>query len=91
MSSPLQVLFSFVWFIILAQVIMSWLINFSVLNVRQPLVAALWDGLNRLVEPIYRVIRRFLPNTGALDLAPIAAIFLLYTLEYVLTRYTGLM
>jgi YggT family protein len=91
MSSPLQLLFSFVWFIILAHVIMSWLINFQVLNMRQPLVAQLWDGLNRLLEPIYRVIRRFLPATGGLDFAPIAAIFILYTLEYLLRRYTGLM
>lgn len=91
MSSPLQLLFSFVWFIILAHVIMSWLINFQVLNMRQPLVAQLWDGLNRLLEPIYRQIRRFLPQTGGIDFAPLAAIFLLYTLEYVLRRFTGLM
>jgi YggT family protein len=91
MSSPLQLIFSFLWFIILAHVIMSWLINFQVLNLRQPLVAQLWDGLNRLLEPIYRQIRRFLPQTGGIDFAPLAAIFVLYTLEYVLTRYTGLM
>ncbi len=91
MASPLQLLFNFMWFLIIAQVIMSWLINFSVLNLRQPLVAQLWDGLNRLLEPIYGQIRRFLPNTGALDLAPIVVIFVLYTLEYLLTRYTGLM
>ena len=91
MTSPLQLLFNFVWFLIIAHVIMSWLINFAVLNTRQPLVAQVWDGLSRLLEPLYRTIRRFLPNTGALDLAPIVAIFLLYTLEYLLRAYTGLM
>ncbi len=91
MASPLQLLFNFMWFLIIAQVIMSWLINFSVLNLRQPLVAQLWDGINRLLEPIYSRIRRFMPNTGALDLAPIVAIFVLYTLEYLLRTYTGLM
>ena len=50
---------------------MSWLINFQVLNLRQPLVAQIWDGLNRLLEPIYAPVRRMLPNTGALDLAPL--------------------
>jgi YggT family protein len=40
-------------FLILAQVIMSWLVNFQVLNIRQPLVAQIWDGLNRLLEPVY--------------------------------------
>ena len=44
-------------FLILAQVIMSWLVNFQVLNLRQPLVAQIWDGLNRLLEPIYAPVR----------------------------------
>jgi YGGT family len=55
MASPLQLLFNFMWFLIIAHVVMSWLINFSVLNLRQPLVAQLWDGLNRLLEPIYGI------------------------------------
>ena len=59
------------FFILLVHVIMSWLINFNVLNLRQPLVASIWDGLNRLLEPIYQPIRRMLPNTGGLDLAPL--------------------
>lgn len=57
--------------IMLVHIIMSWLINFQVLNLRQPLVASVWDGLTRLLEPIYQPIRRMLPNTGALDLAPL--------------------
>ena len=57
--------------VMLVHIIMSWLINFQVLNLRQPLVAQVWDGLNRLLEPIYGPIRRALPNTGALDLAPL--------------------
>lgn len=61
------------FFILLIHVIMSWLITFNVLNLRQPLVASIWDGLTRLLEPIYRPIRRYLPNTGGLDLAPLVA------------------
>ncbi|MGI9391352.1 MAG: YggT family protein [Boseongicola sp.] len=60
------------FFVMLVHIIMSWLINFQVLNLRQPLVGQIWDGLTRLLEPIYRPIRRYLPNTGALDLAPLA-------------------
>lgn len=59
------------FYIMVTHVIMSWLINFQVLNLGQPLVAQLWDGLNRLLEPIYRSIRNVLPNTGGLDLAPL--------------------
>ena len=61
------------FFIMIAHIIMSWLITFNVLNLRQPIVASLWDGLNRLLEPVYGPIRRFMPNTGALDLAPLVA------------------
>ena len=67
----LQLLLDVAFFIMLVHIIMSWLINFNVLNLRQPLVAQIWDGLNRLLEPIYAPIRRMLPNTGALDLAPL--------------------
>ena len=66
-----QLLLDVAFFIMLVHIIMSWLINFNVLNLRQPLVAQIWDGLNRLLEPIYAPIRRMLPNTGALDLAPL--------------------
>ena len=67
----LQLLLNVAFFIMLVHIIMSWLINFQVLNLHQPLVASIWDGLTRLLEPAYRPIRQLLPNTGALDLAPL--------------------
>lgn len=67
----LQLILQILWFIMIVHIIMSWLINFQVLNLRQPLVAQIWDGLNRLLEPIYQPIRNILPNTGGLDLAPL--------------------
>ena len=65
---------------------MSWLINFQVLNLRQPLVASIWDGLNRLLEPIYNFVRRFLPNRGGLDLAPLVVLIAVYALRIVLVN-----
>jgi YggT family protein len=65
------------FFIMIAHIILSWLVTFNVVNLRQPVVASLWDGLNRLLEPVYAPIRRMLPNTGALDLAPLAAFIIL--------------
>ncbi len=67
----LSLLLDVAFFIMLVHIIMSWLINFQVLNLRQPLVASIWDGLTRLLEPVYRPIRRYLPHTGGLDLAPL--------------------
>ncbi len=69
----LQLLLDVAFFIMIVHIIMSWLITFNVLNLSQPLVHSIWDGLNRLLEPVYGPIRRMLPNTGALDLAPLVA------------------
>ena len=67
--------------IILIHVIMSWLINFQVLNLRQPLVAQIWYGLNRILDPIYSRIRSMLPNLGGIDLAPLIALIAIFFLQ----------
>jgi YggT family protein len=87
MASLLQILLlliDVVWFIIIAHVIMSWLISFNVLNRHQPLVWQIWTGLNRLLEPFYAPIRRFMPDLGGLDLSPLILLVLLYALRIVL-------
>lgn len=87
MVSLLQILLlilDLVWFIIIAHVIMSWLINFQVLNLRQPIVGSIWDGLNRLLEPVYSRVRAILPATGGLDLAPLVVLIAVYALRIVL-------
>lgn len=76
-------------FMIFAHFIMSWLINFQVLNIRQPLVSQIWYGLNRLLEPLYAPIRRFLPQMGGLDLAPIVALLAIYAIEIILRNNVG--
>ncbi|MFT6450678.1 MAG: YggT family protein [Halocynthiibacter sp.] len=75
--------------IMIVHIIMSWLINFQVLNLRQPLVYQIWDGLNRLLEPIYTRIRRFLPPMQGIDLAPLVAFVIIYALQIILTRNAG--
>ncbi|WP_226625672.1 YggT family protein [Alloyangia pacifica] len=85
----LMLILDVIWFIIIAHVIMSWLINFQVLNLRQPLVAQIWDGLNRLLEPVYSAIRRVLPPMGGLDLAPLVALIGLYAIRIILANNAG--
>ena len=67
----ISLLLDVAFFVMVVHIIMSWLINFQVLNLRQPLVAQIWDELTRLLEPVYTPIRRYMPNTGSLDLAPL--------------------
>jgi YggT family protein len=69
------------WFFVIAHVILSWLVVFQVLNLRQPIVAQIWEGLNRLLEPIYARVRRFLPNMGQIDLAPLAVLLAIFALQ----------
>ena len=72
--------------IIIARIIMSWLINFQVLNLRQPLVASIWQGLNGILEPVYARVRSFLPNIGGLDLAPLLVLIAIYALRIILVN-----
>ncbi|SMX31898.1 YggT family protein [Maliponia aquimaris] len=85
----LNMILSIVVFVIVAHVIMSWLINFQVLNLRQPLVAQIWHGLNRLLDPLYSRIRRLLPAMGGLDLAPLVALIGVYALQIILRNNAG--
>lgn len=87
MTSFLQILLAAIMilrWIVLVHVIMSWLINFQVLNLRQPLVAQIWYGLNRTLDPIYSRIRRLIPITGGIDFAPLILLFGVYALEIVI-------
>ncbi|ARC90255.1 YggT family protein [Rhodovulum sp. MB263] len=82
----LLLILDIVWFIIIIQIIMSWLISFNVLNVYQPLVRQIWSGLNRLLEPLYSPVRRILPDTGGLDLAPLIVLIAIYALRIIIAN-----
>jgi YggT family protein len=89
MHSLLQIILlilDIVWFVVIVHIVMSWLISFQVLNLRQPLVAQVWDGLNRLLDPIYSRVRRYMPDTGAIDLAPLVVLVAIYALRIVIAN-----
>jgi YggT family protein len=89
MTSLLQILLlilNVAWFILIAHIIMSWLISFNVLNRNQPFVAQVWYGLTGLLEPIYRPIRRYLPQTGGFDLAPLIVLIVIAALRIVISN-----
>jgi YggT family protein len=89
---PIQLILSVVYFIMIAHIIMSWLINFQVLNLHQPIVSQIWQGLNNLLEPIYRPLRNILPNTHPLDLAPLVALIIVISLQrFIVPTIFGLM
>ena len=62
-----------VW-IIIAQAILSWLVAFNVINTSSNFVRTLLNGLDRLTAPMYRPIRKILPDFGGIDFSPIVLI-----------------
>ena len=86
----LMLLLSIAQFIIIVQVILSWLVGFNQLGRLPPqlaqMLAQLWTGLERLTDPVYRPIRRFLPSTQGIDLAPLIALVAIYALRIILNN-----
>ena len=76
----IQVLLTVVWWIIVVQAILSWLIAFNVINTSNDLVRNVWNALGTMTEPMYRPIRKILPDFGALDLSPLVVLLILYIL-----------
>ena len=77
MASIIQILLlllDVLWFFVIAHFIMSWLIQFDVLNVRQQFVGQVWYTLQKILDPLYSRIRRFMPDLGGIDLSPIVVI-----------------
>ncbi len=75
-----QLLLNLVWWVIVIQAILSWLIAFNVINTHNDFVRSVWNALQRITEPMYRPIRRILPDFGALDLSPLVVLLILYIL-----------
>ena len=73
--------------IVIAQVIMSWLVAFGVINTYNRAVAQISEVLYRLTEPALRPIRRLLPDLGGIDISPIILLLLLWLIEREIVEY----
>ena len=79
-----RILLNVVWWIIIVQAILSWLIAFNVINTYNDTVRMIWEALQKMTEPLYRPIRKILPDFGALDLSPMVVLLGLIILDRVL-------
>lgn len=70
-----------VWWIIVIQAILSWLIAFNVINTYNDFIRSVYVALDRLTAPLYRPIRRILPDLGALDLSPLVVLLIIGLLD----------
>lgn len=75
------------WWIIIASAILSWLFAFNIVNPRNQFVSVIGDFLYRMTEPLYRPIRRILPNFGGLDLSPLVVLLIIFFLQQIIYIY----
>ena len=88
-SALLFIIFSLIdliIFVVIVTAILSWLIAFDVLNVRNPTVYRIVHFLTALTDPLLRPIRRFMPNLGGIDISPIILLLLLQALKILIER-----
>ena len=74
-------------YVVIANVIISWLIAFNILNTQNRFVYSVLELTYRLTDPILNKIRRFLPNLGALDISPIILLLLIWFIEMCMKLY----
>lgn len=72
---------------VIANVIVSWLIAFNILNTQNRFVYSILEFSYRLTDPILNKIRRFLPNLGSLDISPIILLLLIWFIEMCMKLY----
>jgi YggT family protein len=76
-------------YIVIANVIISWLIAFNILNTHNRFVYSILELTYKLTEPFLNRIRRFLPNLGSLDISPIILLLLIWFIEMCLKIYVA--
>tara|TARA_B100000575_G_scaffold281595_1_gene272411 strand:+ start:861 stop:1151 length:291 start_codon:yes stop_codon:yes gene_type:complete len=76
-------------YVVIANVIVSWLIAFNILNTQNKFVYSILELTYRLTDPFLRRIRRFLPNLGTLDISPIILLLLIWFVEMCMKLYVA--
>jgi len=79
--TTIMILLNVLWWIIIAQFILSLLFAFNVINNHNDFVRQMMFALDKVTEPLYRPIRRILPDLGMLDFAPAVVLILLSILR----------
>ena len=74
-------------YVVIANVVVSWLIAFNILNTQNRFVYSILEFTYRLTDPILNKIRRFLPILGSLDISPIILLLLIWFIEMCMKLY----
>ena len=74
-------------YVVIANVIVSWLISFNILNTQNRFVYSILELSYRLTDPFLNKIRHFLPNLGSLDISPVILLLLIWFIEMCMKLY----
>ena len=74
-------------FVLIIYIILTWLVNFNIINTGNRFVYNILDALYRLCEPSLNFVRRYLPTFGAIDLSPIVVYLSLWFIKSLLIEY----
>jgi YggT family protein len=70
--------------VIFVQVVISWLVAFNVINTSNDFVRSIVYALDRLTAPLYRPIRKILPDFGGIDFSPLVVLLLIQATRIVI-------
>lgn len=77
----LSQIINIIWWIILVDIIFSWLIAFNVVNTNNKFIGTIADVADRLSTPILAPFRKIVPPISGLDISPIILILVLQMIE----------
>ena len=87
LRAVIDILIMLLWvlsIIIIVQAILSWLVAFNVINTHNDFVRSLLYALDRMTAPLYRPIRKIMPDFGGIDFSPIVVLLLIWVLQRLL-------
>ena len=73
--------------ILIIYIIATWLINFNIINTANKLVYSIMGSMYRLCEPSLRLVRKYIPNFGSIDISPIVVYLGLWFIKNLLIEY----
>jgi len=85
----IDILLGLYWWVIIISVIMSWLVQFNVINTQNRFVYMIGSAVNQMTEPLLRIIRRYVPIFGGVDFSPLLLLLGLYLVRDYLGIFRG--
>jgi YggT family protein len=78
-----MLLLNIYWWVVFVAVVVSWLVSFGVLNIHNPYARSAVRALYAVTEPLFRQIRKLIPDLGGIDISPMIVLIAIWFLQQV--------